>query len=367
MFKIFYPEKDASLFESLPTLNSGLDEILSIGNYPTNLGLSLARSRSVVKFDINEIQNALTKYSASISDCKFLLKLYTSHAKSLPSNYTIESKLLYGSWENGTGFENSTPYRTDGISWQYPKSGSAWIASGSLSGSINVTGSFGGSYVYDQNSQFYLSQSINIEPTQSFTYRTADIELDVTGQIRFLSEYDIVDNNGFLIKLDDVTENSNQISVIKFFSRETHTIYVPKLIMLWDNSESTGSLEQISLESFTVYPKMKHIYKDTEIAKIRFYARDKYPQKSATNLFPLTNVKKLPSSTYYSITDALTDETIIPFDNIYSKVSVDETSNFIYLDMNGLMPERYYKIALKIVDGFEEQYIDNEFYFKVVR
>ncbi len=53
--------------------------------------------------------------------------------------------------------------------------------------------------------------------------------------------------------------------------------------------------------------------------------------------------------------------------NIYTKVSCDSTSNFIYLDFNGLMPERSYRLQLKIVDGFIEQYIDDQIYFKVVR
>jgi hypothetical protein len=97
------------------------------------------------------------------------------------------------------------------------------------------------------------------------------------------------------------------------------------------------------------------------------YGRDKYPRKSPTNLFPIQTVKHLPTTTYYSISDAATDEVIIPFDDIYTKVSCDSTSNFIYLDMNGLMPERNYRLNLKIVDGFMEQYIDDQIYFKVVR
>jgi uncharacterized membrane protein len=137
--------------------------------------------------------------------------------------------------------------------------------------------------------------------------------------------------------------------------------------MYWDQSAYSSTLDALDLESNIIYPKINKSYKDTEIARIRFYGRDKYPQKSATNLFPIQTVKRLPATTYYSVIDAATDETIIPFDNIYTKVSCDNTSNFIYLDMNGLMPERYYRIALKIVDGFTEQYIDNEYYFKVVR
>jgi hypothetical protein len=137
--------------------------------------------------------------------------------------------------------------------------------------------------------------------------------------------------------------------------------------MYWDNSVYSSSLSAADLESYTVYTKMKPEYKDSEIAKIRIYTRDKYPQKSPTNLFPIQSVKRLPSTTYYAIRDAATDEYIIPYDNIYTKVSCDNTSNYIYVDMNGFMPERYYRLEFKIVDGFTEQYIDDEIYFKVVR
>jgi hypothetical protein len=138
--------------------------------------------------------------------------------------------------------------------------------------------------------------------------------------------------------------------------------------MYFDNTTfTTGSLNQIDLESYVIYTQLKPQYKDTEITKIRIYARDKYPQKSPTNLFPIETVNYLPETTYYAIFDALTDEAIIPYDNIYNKVSCDSTSNYIYIDMNGFMPERYYRLELKIVDGFMEQYVTDQIYFKVVR
>jgi hypothetical protein len=138
--------------------------------------------------------------------------------------------------------------------------------------------------------------------------------------------------------------------------------------MYWDNSTfTTGSLTSVNLESYLTYSKTKPSYKDTEITKVRIYARDKFPQKSPSNLFPLETVKYLPTTTYYAIRDAATDEYIIPFDNIYNKVSCDNTSNFIHVDMNSFMPERYYRIELKIEDGVMEEYIDDEIYFKVVR
>ena len=81
----------------------------------------------------------------------------------------------------------------------------------------------------------------------------------------------------------------------------------------------------------------------------------------------MEQVKFLPTTTYYAVYDAATDEAIIPYDNIYNKVSCDDTSNFIYIDMNSFMPERYYRIELKLVDGFTEQIVNDKIYFKVVR
>jgi hypothetical protein len=379
MFRIFYAEKDATLYESVLTLNTGIDKILEVGKRINTSGDAYVRSRSLLKFDMSEIQSTLTKYSTTLDACKFVLQLYTSHAKTLSSEYTIEAKIAYDSWVNGIGFENSSPSITDGVSWQYPASGSSWTTSGDVTTSLKITGSQGGSWIYQSGSGSYdltqYDQSFYTQPgleeQESFSYRPTDINMDVTDAVKLWingSAGTTISNNGFLLKFSDADEASGDTTgYVRFFSRETHTIYVPKLTMYWDQSAYSSTLDALDLESNIIYPKINKSYKDTEIARIRFYGRDKYPQKSATNLFPLQTVKRLPETTYYSVVDAATDETIIPFDDIYTKVSCDDTSNFIYLDMNGLMPERYYRIALKIVDGFTEQYIDNEYYFKVVR
>tara|TARA_R110000868_G_scaffold41400_2_gene141576 strand:- start:1730 stop:2869 length:1140 start_codon:yes stop_codon:yes gene_type:complete len=379
MFRIFYAEKDAALYESVPTLNTGIDEILEVGKRINTSGDAYVRSRSLLKFDMSEIQSTLTKYSTTLDACKFVLQLYTSHAKTLSSEYTVEAKIAYDSWTNGTGFENSSPSVTDGVSWQYPSSGSSWSTSGDITTSLKITGSLGGSWLYQSGSGSYdlthYDQSFYTQPgleeQESFSYRPTDINMDVTDAVKLWingSAGTTISNNGFLLKFSDADETSGGTTgYVRFFSRETHTIYVPKLTMYWDQSAYSSTLDALDLESNIIYPKINKSYKDTEIARIRLYGRDKYPQKSATNLFPLQAVKRLPETTYYSVIDAATDETIIPFDDIYTKVSCDATSNFIYLDMNGLMPERYYRIALKIVDGFTEQYHDNEYYFKVVR
>jgi hypothetical protein len=377
MFRIFYPEADATVYEGASTTNTGLDEILEIGKRIGTDGETLQKSRALIKFDTTEITDTVSKYNINVNSCKFILQLYTSYAKNLPAQYTLESKLIAQPWINGTGYLNSDPIVTNGVTWAKPytswsldsQTGGLWISSSQQielgSSGILVSGSgAGGSWLYSTGSTSFSS-------SYDYSYQTTDLTLNVTDSIlKWISgsNSQSIDNNGFILKFSDADEANDAIAgYINFFSRDTHTIYVPKLTMYWDNSTYSSSLSAVDLESYTVYTKMKPEYKDNEIVKIRIYTRDKYPQKSPTNLFPIQTVKRLPATTYYAVRDAATDEYIIPYDDIYTKVSCDNTSNYIYIDMNGFMPERYYRLEFKIVDSFTEQYCNDEIYFKVVR
>lgn len=378
MFRIFYADKDTTLYESYPDYNTGLDEIIEIGKRIGNDGDTLLKSRGIVKFDMNEITSTLSTYGKTINDCKFVLNLYTSHAKNLPSSYTLNAKLLAQDWINGTGYLSNLT--TDGASWSGSASGSAW-QSGSISqlgpqigtSTLRLSGSgAGGNWIYQSGSVAQGSSSIGLVSSESFSYRTTDVNMDVTDAIKIWvsgSSSATIPNYGFLLQFSDADEINDTVQgYIRYFSRDTHTIYVPRLTMYFDTgSFATGSLTAANLDSYVVYTQTQPQYKDTEIAKIRIYARDKYPQKSPTNLFPIETIKYLPSSSYYAVYDAQTDEAIIPYDNIYTKVNCDSTSNYVYLDMNGFMPERYYRLELKIVDGFMTKYIDDQIYFKVIR
>ena len=392
MFRIFYAEKDATLYEGFDTTNTGLDEILEIGKRLGNDGSTLLKSRALVKFDMSEVTNVISKYGVNINQAKFILQLYTTHAKNLPADFTLESRLVAQPWINGTGYLTSTPLISNGVQWAKPmaswsldlQTGSLWISSSQqiqVAGtSLYVSGSgTGGSWLWQSGSGIFNTSSFDssyfyqpgLDLNEPFIYRPTDIYLDVTEGIKIWisgSGGASIENNGFILKFSDENEADDTITgYINYFSRETHTIYVPKLIMYWDDFTYVSTLSAADLESYTVYTKLKPEYKDTEIIKLRIYTRDKYPQKSPTNLFPLQSVKRLPATTYYSILDAATDEVIIPYDDIYTKVSCDNTSNYIYIDMNGFMPERYYRLQFKIKDGFTEQFVDDDVYFKVVR
>jgi hypothetical protein len=172
MFRIFYAEKDATLYESLPTYNTGIDEILEVGKRYDFDGTTLLKSRSLLKFDVAEVSASLAHYGKSINDCKFMLQLYTSHAKNLPSDYTLVTKVVGDSWINGTGFQSDIS--TIGATWNGPASGSSvgtWTTSSVINVSYTITGSgTGGSWITGSNSALIASQSFSYQPT--------DINLD---------------------------------------------------------------------------------------------------------------------------------------------------------------------------------------------
>jgi len=384
MFKIMYPSQDATLYQSDPKVNTGLDEILQIGKQLSNSGTGgvFGLSRSLIKFDTTEISESLSRYNKSVNDCKFILKLYTTHAQELPVDYTIDVNVVAQNWTNGTGFINYQFPIDNGCSWSRPASGSTvfWSSSAAdinfpIGSNFHINGSGsdpgqGGSWLYEKSPSSPTQGGTHF--TESFSNRPSDLTIDVSDAVKLWisgSNGYIAPNHGFIIKFSDEDESSESVTgAIRFFSRESHTIYVPKLLMMFDNSSfETGSMSQIDLDSYAIHTTLKKSYKDDEISKIRIYGRNKYPQKSATNLFPVKTVNYLPSSSLYSILDAATDEIIIPYDNEYTKVSCDEKSNFISLDMSGLMPERYYRIEFKVKEGIFEEYISDKFFFKVTR
>ena len=77
----------------------------------------------------------------------------------------------------------------------------------------------------------------------------------------------------------------------------------------------------------------------------------------------------LPTSSYYAVKDAVTDETIIPFDHTFTKISCDSTGNYFNIRLNSFLPERTYKFVIKTVNdgGDNTRYHDNGYFFKVVR
>jgi hypothetical protein len=179
------------------------------------------------------------------------------------------------------------------------------------------------------------------------------------------------ENDGFILKFSDEIESSVAfLTGLKFFGTDSNTIYVPRLNVVWDDSVFvTGSLTRVSDENLNINVKLKKFYAETEKAKIRIYANQKYPQKNYTTQSYHTINYYLPSSSYYEIRDAHTDEVILPFDYSGSKISCYGTSSYFNLWMNSFQPERFYRVVIKVeTDGGDRvQIFDNNYYFKVTR
>ena len=215
---------------------------------------------------------------------------------------------------------------------------------------------------------WYTSSLNNTNYSQNFTKSTSDLNVEVTEYVKDMLTGSRP-NDGFIIKRPVLEETgSTKYGSSKFFSNDTHTIYVPTLEARWDDSSyATGSLTELTADDITLYMKnLKTEYKELSRAKLRVVGRETYPQRSFTNSAPYNQIKYLPATTYYQVRDVETNLVLIPFDTTYTKVSCDSVGNFFNFRFNTLQPERFYQFEFRVDRSGNQQYFDG-FVFKVVR
>ena len=376
MHYFVFPEIDTTLYQASGSSNAGLDEILEIQKTMSNSGGNINVSRILIKFDLNEISSSLVNGTIS-SDRKFYLNLYDAGSEELNASQSLFAYPISQSWVEGQGTFSDSPITTEGASWQY------------RDGQILKT-AWSGSTGEEQGGAWHKE----VYATQSFKYGSDDMRMDVTPIMNKWLD-GTYPNNGFIVKrsgsfgnLDTNTDEGSQdkLGNFKFFSRQTNTIYPPKLEVEWfDTKWSTGSLSALDsteLEDLQVYMKnLRPEYKESSKVKFRLCGRGRYPTKSYSNTSSAYLTQKyLPSGSveniggdgaYYSVLDGRTDDVIVPFGS-GSLISCDSTGNYFNLWMNGLQAERYYKFQFRVVSGSnttEEtiQHFDDDFTFKVVR
>ena len=367
-----YATKDTTLYEQSASMNTGLDEILEIKKDTNSDGSVINVSRALIKFDLTYISKSVaSNLITSGSKTRFYLNLYDANSKELNISQTLYGYPVSQSWDMGSGRSDSNPKIEDGASWNYKDNNddkTLWA---------NVTGSGGTWY-----------SGSGYEASQSFTHEPKDLRMDVT-DITWKWLSGTVPNEGFMLKRSGSIGNASSLveegnttkyGHFSFFGRDTHTIYQPKLEVVWDDSTwATGSLSALSsdnLEDMVLYMRgLRPEYKENSKVKFRVIGRERYPEKSyATSGYSTgyTTAKTLPSgSTYYQLKDAYTEEVIVPFGS-GSVVSCDSTGNYFNLWMNGLQSERFYRIEYKVVSGSGTANETVEFYdekhsFKVVR
>jgi hypothetical protein len=344
--------KDASVYIQQPFQNTGLDEMLEISK--VYYGNIKDLSRILLRFDTSHLSASLSNGSMKLENATLVLR--QTESEEIPLEYTIYAYMVSGSWQMGKG-TRFDEVSTQGVTWDYREGDSnlEWLPSGQFS--AGSTGSYEG-----RGGVWYTANA----SSQSFNYQTADINMDVKSPLKaWLSGS--VENNGFIIKYNNsVEDDTEDYGILKFFSKETNTIHQPKIRIGWDDqSYVTGQLNPLTANDIKVnVVNFKNKYKVNSTAKIRIFARDLYPLKTFTNSFAYNTAEYLPTSSYYQIKDAASDDVIIPFDN-YSKISCDETGNYIKVNFSNWQANRIYKLEFKVEQNGDVQYFDENITFSL--
>jgi hypothetical protein len=363
IYKIF-PEQSATIYSYYPTLNTGLDEILELSTFES-YDSSNEVSRVLIQFPTSEINDIInTKVGSKNFDA--YLKLYLANASELPLNYTIYSHPIAIIWNAGTGRLANSPITTDGVSWDYTQqeNGNKWFLVGSIpsgtTGSYQSGSNIGGGLWWTGS---------NYVATQSFTQKSnKDIELKITNTVLAWNSGSI-GNYGVILKHSSSLEFTTASKFeTKYFSNNTHTIYPPCLEIRWNDFSYTSSLTQVSSQDIVAtLANNVNEYQQDAVQRFRVNVRDKYPARAFTTASVYLNNKILPTASYWSIKDLDTEEIVVDYDNIYTKISADNTGNYFDIYMNGLEPERYYQILIKTNINGSTVVLDNNYYFKVIR
>lgn len=357
----FYPTKDATIYEAYPSKNTGLDAVLDISK--VLISTSSYNSRVLIGFDYQTISSSLVSLGVNPNSCSFNLKLFATTASEIPSDYTLYAYPLAYAWDMGIGRSSNNPITTEGVSWQYSVSADIPNTSWPTASFITLTT---GSWSQTPGGGVWYTSSV---ATQSFSYTTSDINMDVNNIIRAVQSGSIP-FYGFLIKKSNEDESSYKtFGSIKFFSKDTNTIHLPVLEAKYDDSVNAQTLTPINVnqENRIILTNLKKEYSESSRPIFRVSARPLYPAYTFSVQDVHLTEYRLPTGSQYAVYSAQSDDAVIGFSE-YTKVSDDSAGNYIKLYLDGFQPERYYKLLFRVPngDGTYEVY-DNKLIFKVVR
>jgi hypothetical protein len=307
---------------------------------------------------------------------KVNLQCFIATSTGLQSNTTVQCFPVYGAWDMGTGRYLDDPIQTNGTSWVWRTySGSGGVKWGTSGYPTNVTASYNTTYAVAGGGNWYYTSSIpSLNPFSSSVtfgfWDSKDLDLDVTKIITAWVTGSVA-NEGFILKQAvEFIDDKEVQPELKWFSRDTHTIYPPALQFSWrDYTWDSGSSSMKILNTLpatitlaqnpgTFYPQSYN--------RFRINARPEYPSQLWQTSSIYTNNYYLPTSSYWAIKDLDTNEMVIDFDTQFTQLNADATSSYFDVYMNGLEPERYYSILIKSdIDG-TVQVFDDQYYFKVI-
>ena len=380
--------RDTTIYEATESLNAGIDEVLELQKIVSASNTSNTfNSRILIDFDLENISQsvaaAVIGNYPGLSSPKYMLNLYTLQATEIDYKYGIEAFPVSQSWLMGRGRRidkiggGPTDHVTEGASWKFRDGekyfGNQWASGSQIDG--NSTGSFSTTI---GGGTWYTSS----KASQSFNYEGTDLRLDVTDIVNDWFNGTRV-QDGFIILRSgsqeggevDEERNGRPYGSLQFFSADTHTVYQPKLEVLWSDTTTSSDLNVLDTtltESIVDVKNMKSSYERDSRETFRLVVREKFPAKTFDTVSAALTNNILPQQSYYSVRDYVTDEVVIPFDNSATQLSTDNNGNYFTLWMDQFYPERRYKFVFKTVGGnynypTSQSIFDNEYIFKVTK
>jgi hypothetical protein len=323
MIYSIFPKHTATVYERYPDMNTSKDEILELNKIvSSSLVVGTYNTKILLDFGLAEL-SASNSASGIIAD-KYSLTLYTANANININSSTYQISDVSAPWSPGLGRSTHNPKTNVGVSWSHPSSSnSVWPG--------------------DPNPHVGSSE-LNFG-----TFKT-DLTADVTPLVNSVKVSAATDNGILVSRTITEMADGNKYGYVNFYSAETSTIYKPRLGVYYDDSDhTTGSLTALdpSADYYVYQVNNPGTYKINSTPKFRFTGREKYPTATYT-ASTAALVEYLPTSSYYSLVDVRTGDTVVPFDTTYTKISCDATGNFANLKLSGLYPKRLYQFNIRV-------------------
>ena len=238
MNTFIYVDADTTLYKhkNSENFNSGFDEILELKNtYSEEQGHHV--SRLILGFDTHH-----TSVNAVNDISQYFLSLKITDSLELTGKSALEVFPLKTPWEEGFGRTHDSTVGT-GATWKNSEDGVEWSTPG-------------GDYL--TKADLVSLYGIEDIPGFEFNKRTSDISVDITEYVRLWNS-GVLANNGLLIKFKNETISST--GTLKFFSKDTNTIYSP-YIKMSTNDFVFNPCECKSVETVTC------VYGDVELSPL---------------------------------------------------------------------------------------------------
>jgi len=261
------------------------------------------------------------------------LKLFLASAQNLSTTYSLDAYAVSQSWTMGTGQYAQVPESQNGVNWIY--TGFAYN-----SPLWTVTGS---------------SYATNFAGSQSFDYMSnKDVNMDVSSIMNgwFSSSLNLggIPSYGILVKHPNAIEQSTSSFVdLKFFSVDTHTIYPPTIEFKWDDSNyyPQGTNYVLNDQITITLANNPGQFKRNQVYKMRTAVRYTYPPRTFSTSSAYLSSLYLDNDSCWALQDVKTEEMVVDFDSVYTRLSADSVSNYFNIYTSGLEVNRFYRILIK--------------------